>query len=31
MLVAGAAIFTHPDPEAATRELRAAALARLTV
>ena len=31
MLVAGAAIFTHPDPEAATRELRAAATARLTV
>ena len=31
MLVAGAAIFTHPDPEAATRELRAAATVRLTV
>jgi ribulose-phosphate 3-epimerase len=30
ILVAGAAIFTHPDPEAATRELRAAAAARLT-
>jgi ribulose-phosphate 3-epimerase len=30
ILVAGAAIFTHPDPEAATRELRAAAVARLT-
>jgi ribulose-phosphate 3-epimerase len=30
ILVSGAAIFTHPDPEAATRELRAAAAARLT-
>jgi ribulose-phosphate 3-epimerase len=30
ILVAGAAIFAHPDPEAATRELRAAAAARLT-
>jgi ribulose-phosphate 3-epimerase len=29
ILVAGVAIFAHPDPEAATRELRAAAAARL--
>jgi ribulose-phosphate 3-epimerase len=30
ILVAGAAIFSHPDPEVATRELRAAAATRLT-
>lgn len=31
ILVAGVAIFAHPDPEAATRELRAAGAARLAV
>ena len=30
MIVAGAAVFNSPDPERATRELRAAAAAALT-